>query len=309
MKAPDVSIVMATYNRSHLIPESLFSILNQSFKNWECIIVDDGSRDNTQEVVKRFVEMDSRFIYLERSKAHHKGLPGCRNHGLDNAKGDYIIFFDDDDIVHPENLTTCIEILDGSEFDFCHYQKRSFTNDFKKFDKVSSEISKYPIGKQQIEAVVTNEIALASCTVIWRKECFDEERFIETLYYAEEWECYLRILLKGYIGIGINATLYYNRKHAKSNTGEFWDGNFKRRYSYETAIKLVIKQLKQKKILNFFLFRHFVQKSVFLKNRAILHYLFELSQPGYFVKLKYSLFYDFYPILVLGHRAKKYLKL
>src|SRR5680860_884854 len=96
-KKTQVSIIMATYNRSHFIGETLDSILNQAFENWECLIIDDGSTDNTKEFLRPYVLKDSRFEYYERTKDHKKGLPGCRNQGLEIAKGDYIIFFDDDD--------------------------------------------------------------------------------------------------------------------------------------------------------------------------------------------------------------------
>jgi glycosyltransferase involved in cell wall biosynthesis len=95
---PKVSIIMATYNRAHFIVETLVSIQNQTFLDWECIIVDDGGTDNTKEVIKPIIEEDKRFLYVQRDDIYQKGLPGCRNNGLDIAKGDYIIFFDDDDI-------------------------------------------------------------------------------------------------------------------------------------------------------------------------------------------------------------------
>lgn len=297
---------MATLNRAHLIEESLDAIQNQTFKDWECIIVDDGSEDNTAGKIIPYLE-DSRFSYLSRNEKHKNGLSGCRNYGLEKSNGDYIIFFDDDDLAHPENLSTCFKILDESEFDFCHYQKRSFINDFRKFDEVSSEISKYPIGRHQIEAVVTNKIALASCTVMWKSECFEKTKFLESLMYAEEWECYLRILLKGFSGVGIQETLYYNRKHSNSNTGEFWAGNSNRRSSKIVAVKLVINRLIKYQLLSRSLVRFFVQKGIFLRDISIIQYLFKVANISFLVKFKYySLFY-FYPIIGRMYRLKKYL--
>ena len=88
-----ISIIMATYNRAHFIKESLDSILNQSYENWECIIIDDGGMDNTAEVIDPILEGDSRFKFFQREKKYIKGLPGCRNMGLDLSVGDYIVFF------------------------------------------------------------------------------------------------------------------------------------------------------------------------------------------------------------------------
>ena len=92
-----VSIIMATYNRAQFIMETLNSIKNQTYKNWECLIIDDGGSDNTEDVIAPLLKKDTRFKFLKRTDKYLKGLPGCRNYGLDVAQGDYIIFFDDDD--------------------------------------------------------------------------------------------------------------------------------------------------------------------------------------------------------------------
>lgn len=300
---------MATFNRAHLISKTLNSILAQTYINWECLVIDDGSTDNTRGKVKDFTENDSRFKYLKRPDIHQKGLPGCRNYGLNLAKGEYIIFFDDDDIIHPQNLEICQKILENTAKDFCHYKKQSFTKKLlPQASEIHKPIKKYSIGIKEIEKVVSNKIALASCTVMWRKECFDEERFIESLNYAEEWECYSRILLEGFKGVGIDQILYFNRKHPNSNTGEFWEGDKKRRESNEKAIKLVIENLQNKGFLSPQLFRYFVQMSIFLKNKSILEYVFSKSDSGFITRSQYRLLYKFYPILVLGHRTKKLLK-
>ncbi|MDD5152038.1 MAG: glycosyltransferase [Flavobacterium sp.] len=96
---PFVSIIIPTYNRAHLIRETLDSILVQTFENWECIIVDDGSIDNTNEIVEKFVVNDSRFQYYHRPSESPKGANSCRNYGFEMSKGKYINWFDSDDIM------------------------------------------------------------------------------------------------------------------------------------------------------------------------------------------------------------------
>ena len=299
---------MATYNRAHLISESFDSISNQTFTNWECLIIDDGSFDNSQAVIEGFSKEDSRFQYFQRPDTYLKGLPGCRNYGLDLAKGTFIIFFDDDDIVHPKNLEVCLETLGKTGVDFCHFNKRSFVENIPDYPEITDVISSYPIGCSEIEKVVTNQIALASCTVLWKNHCFHSVRFLEYLNYAEEWECYIRILLEGFEGVGMSEILYFNRKHTDSNTGEFWEGNKKRRNSNEKAIKLVIENLQNRDLLSPYLIRHFIQMSVFFKNRTILNFILAKSNMNNVKKIKYRLLYKFYPILVLGHRTKRLLK-
>ncbi|WMN12190.1 glycosyltransferase family A protein [Marivirga salinae] len=104
MKSPLVSIVIPTFNRGSIIRKTLDSVLSQTYENWECIIVDDGSKDSTFEVVKTYLRKDSRFKFLKRSRTP-KGAPTCRNIGIENANGDYLIFLDSDDIL----LSDCLK--------------------------------------------------------------------------------------------------------------------------------------------------------------------------------------------------------
>ncbi len=299
---------MATYNRAHLIADTLESISNQTFRNWECLIVDDRSIDNTERIVSTITKEDSRFKYLKRTHKHLKGLPGCRNFGIEKALGKYIIFFDDDDIIHPMNLEVCYSLLEDKRVDFCHFKKQSFVEEIPDFHSISESILQFQIGKSEIEKVIINQIALASCTVLWRRECFENIRFEESLNYAEEWECYSRILLAGFEGIGINEILYFNRKHPDSNTGEFWKGDKSRRQSYEKAIKLVIDNLKNKGLLSKSLVRYIVQMSILLKSKSILKYILSKSNIRLTGKLRYHFLYRFYPVIIQGYRFKKLLK-
>ena len=119
---PKVSIIMATFNRAHFIVETLKSIQDQTYKYWECLIIDDGGTDNTVDVISPILIKDKRFKYYKRPQFHKKGLPGCRNYGIELAKGHFIIFFDDDDIVHPQNLEFCVSDLKNTTFDFFRYK-------------------------------------------------------------------------------------------------------------------------------------------------------------------------------------------
>lgn len=96
---PLVSIIIPTYNRAHLIGETLDSVLAQTYQNWECIVVDDGSSDDTNALMKTYCEQDSRFRYYHRPKERKKGGNICRNIGIDKAQGDFISFLDSDDFI------------------------------------------------------------------------------------------------------------------------------------------------------------------------------------------------------------------
>ncbi|MBF4507136.1 glycosyltransferase [Flavobacterium sp. JLP] len=298
---------MATYNRSHFILEALSSIQNQIYSNWECLIIDDGGTDNTIEVITPILEQDSRFKFLKRPDNYKKGLPGCRNFGLDLAKGDFIIFFDDDDIVHPDNLKICIEILINENLDFCHYQKLSFEKENPLIEK--SQISrKESLSKADIEKIVTQKIGLASCTVMWKKKCFSKIRFKENLLYAEEWECYTRIISNNFKGVMIDAILYYYRKHAVSNTGDFYTNNPISRLSKNEAVLLILKNLKEKQLLTDSIILYFVTVSLSFKEFNLFNKIIKILDLNIFQKFQLKLFYISYPLRMPIYKMKKRFK-
>ncbi|MCC9061720.1 glycosyltransferase family 2 protein [Flavobacterium piscisymbiosum] len=93
-----VSIIIPTYNRAHIINETLDSIAAQTYQSWECIMVDDGSTDDTDKIVNKYLEKDIRFQFYSRPENRLKGANACRNFGIENSKGEYIMFLDSDDI-------------------------------------------------------------------------------------------------------------------------------------------------------------------------------------------------------------------
>ena len=107
---PKVSVVMATYNRAHLLPQAIDSIRAQTLTDWELIIVDDASTDNTPEVVRAFTQQDKRIRYHRHQ--HNSGLAVARNTSVGLARGRYIALQDDDDISLPHRLHKQARFLD-----------------------------------------------------------------------------------------------------------------------------------------------------------------------------------------------------
>jgi glycosyltransferase involved in cell wall biosynthesis len=295
---------MATYNRAHFIAETLQSIQNLTFTNWECLIIDDGGTDNTLEIITPILNDDSRFSFHSRTANYQKGLPGTRNYGLDLAKGKYIIFFDDDDIVHPDNLKIAIAVIESNNIDFCHYQKQSFQN-IRPDMATTQIIVEGNINKDAIEKVITQEIGLASCTVLWKKECFANIRFNESLMYAEEWECYIRIISENFKGVIISNVLYYNRKHSNSNTAEFYTNSPIRRESFTKAILLVTQNLKEKRLLTAALKRYFITLSIEFTECNLFEKILKILDLPTFEKIKWKLFYVTLPLRLYVYRIKK----
>ncbi len=155
-----ISIVIPVYNREKLISETLDSIFIQTFTNWECIIVDDGSTDNTLSVLKKYQETDKRFRFFERPAELKKGAPSCRNYGYQKSEGEYIQWFDSDDLMLPDFLQMKIEKLNNdSSLDFVvskmgefhhsndpSYPSQSLSTENVFTDFINGEISFYTPG-------------------------------------------------------------------------------------------------------------------------------------------------------------------
>ncbi|MBJ2126427.1 glycosyltransferase family 2 protein [Flavobacterium sp. IB48] len=111
MNSPKVSVIIPTYNRAHIISETLDSILNQIYQNWECIIVDDGSNDETENIINKYLKHDNRFKFYRRPADRLKGANACRNYGIENSCGAYIMFLDSDDICESFCLEERVKIV------------------------------------------------------------------------------------------------------------------------------------------------------------------------------------------------------
>ncbi|WP_262370105.1 glycosyltransferase family 2 protein [Dictyoglomus thermophilum] len=106
---PEVSIIIPTYNRERLLPRAIESVRRQTYKNWELLIIDDRSTDNTEILVKKYISLDDRIIYLKNERK--KGPAGARNFGILNSKGKYIAFLDSDDEWSEIHLEESIDVL------------------------------------------------------------------------------------------------------------------------------------------------------------------------------------------------------
>ncbi|MDG1729365.1 MAG: glycosyltransferase family 2 protein [Algibacter sp.] len=108
---PLVSIIIPTFNRVHLMDETLNCVLAQTYQNWECFVIDDRSTDNTNEFMDSYMQIDKRFHYYERPKEKPKGANACRNYGLEICKGEYIQWLDSDDLMLPNKLEIQVSLI------------------------------------------------------------------------------------------------------------------------------------------------------------------------------------------------------
>lgn len=242
-KTPLITIIIPTYNRANYIEETLDSILEQTYTNWECLIVNDGSVDNTSEILKRYHNNDSRFLFFNRSENYKKGAAGARNYGLDLARernAKYIQFFDDDDLMYPDKLLLQIRpFLTDPQLNFtvCKYDK------LVQMDEINPKVvsPEYELYHSHVgDAMLTGELKMNSLSVLWRMEIVDEFRFNETLSHAEEWELFTRI---GYHYPNnyevVDEYLYGYRKHLNTLTMGGDDDYEKRKTSGVIRIMLM----------------------------------------------------------------------
>lgn len=123
-----VSIVIPCYNQAHYMAETLDSVIAQTYENWECIILNDGATDNTEEVALEYCKKDKRFRY---HKHENKGLSATRNVGISLSQGEYLQFLDSDDILAPEKLQKQVSLLEETMADVCTCHHDMFNdNDF-----------------------------------------------------------------------------------------------------------------------------------------------------------------------------------
>ena len=114
MKSPKISIIIPIYNDELYLNDALYSIQNQIFIDFECLCVNDGSTDRTEEIIDEFVKKDSRFIKINRENG---GVSAARNTGLNAAKGEYVFFIDHDDIISKYTLKKLFDAAQKSNAD------------------------------------------------------------------------------------------------------------------------------------------------------------------------------------------------
>jgi glycosyltransferase involved in cell wall biosynthesis len=188
LTTPKVSVIIITYNRAHLLGAAMTSVLNQTFQDFELIVVDDASQDNTADVVRSF--RDDRIRYIRHDT--NKRVAGARNTGLQNSMGEYIAFLDDDDEWLPEKLQRQVDLLDS-----CSPVVGGVYTGFIQVDRSTGKtLMRIVPSKRGIifeDMFIENCIGTAS-VVLLRKKCFAKiGLFDENISYGEDYDMWLRI--------------------------------------------------------------------------------------------------------------------
>ena len=184
---PLVSIVLASYNMGHYLPESVRTVLAQTYENIEVIIIDDGSTDDTEEQIKPLL-VDSRLRYI---KQENQGQPKAKNNGIKASKGEYIAFCDGDDLWAPNKLEIQLPLFKDDPEVGVVYSEVSYIDDKGNPLDKEQPYERYS-GKVTDKLILKNFIPFG--TAIVKKQCFDEMGlFDENLPMGIDWDLWLRL--------------------------------------------------------------------------------------------------------------------
>lgn len=218
MNNPLVSIIVPCYNQAQYLDEALQSVLVQTHINWECIIVNDGSTDHTEEVVKRWVSKDSRFVCL---KKENRGLSSARNAGLEAAKGDYIQFLDSDDYIVKTKLELSLEGLQDETDTIVISNFNMFTENINDLQNPFCNLKAENFNFKSLLFGWDYEFNIPIHCGFFRKKIFDDFRFPEDLKAKEDWIFWLVSFQVEPNVIFIDKSLAYYRIHKTSMTKDF----------------------------------------------------------------------------------------
>lgn len=222
-ETPLISIIIPTYNRAHLIGETLDSVLAQSYQNWECIVVDDGSTDGTDEVMSGYMAKDCRFQYHHRPKDRLKGGNAARNYGFEKSKGEYVNWFDSDDLMLEDFLQSAIESILKEQVDFVLFDYKVFNQETGKFFVVQKNKT-----DNLIEDYVTFKINFGTWAIIWNRDLISNFRFNEKLTKAQDLDFNFRVLTSTkYNYVTSNEFGLLIRGHANSIVQDYKKNNLK----------------------------------------------------------------------------------
>lgn len=233
-----VSVVIPTHNRADLLPRAIDSVLNQTYSNFEIIVVSDGSTDNTEEVVKSYSDKDSRIRFIGYSPARGGNI--ARNTGIEAAKGEYVAFLDDDDEWMPAKLEKQINVMESNLDIGLVYTGVNiiYVNEGLRYSFIGE--SKGDLSK---EILLDNHIGTTS-TVMVRKMILEKTgAFDEKLKALQDFELWIRVCQKCLIGLVpeelINYYNYTGTNQVSSSTQKYIDA-----FSYiNTKHKFLLNEL------------------------------------------------------------------
>ncbi len=169
-KSPEISIIIPVYNVQDYLEKCLDSVKNQTFKNWEAICVNDGSTDNSLEILQQYAEKDERFVIINQE---NDGVSSARNNGLNSARGKYIMFLDSDDFIHPQCMEIAHKTIIDTDSDVCDFQLTKVLETEEILYKKFSEVVEGHVIEEPLKRIIQGEAdkgLLNFCKKIYKAE-------------------------------------------------------------------------------------------------------------------------------------------
>ncbi|QED37763.1 glycosyltransferase family 2 protein [Antarcticibacterium arcticum] len=209
---PLVSIIIPTFNRAHLILETIESILNQSFNNWECIVVDDSSTDGTEELLWEYFQKDKRLQFHKRPENFKKGANSCRNYGFEQSTGEYLIWFDSDDLMTPDHIAVKVDVITNAKKDFVVAQTANFK------DGILMKPYKYDQKEYGIKAsdFILSKIHWYTYDILLTRLIAQKLRWNEEMKSWQDYNYFCKMLLETENGSYIEKVVTHRRLHSQS---------------------------------------------------------------------------------------------
>lgn len=265
-----ISIIIPTYNRPGLLKETLDSIVSQTYQNWECILIDDGSTEECVKVFENFSKSDHRIKFLRRKDfITVKGANACRNIGINHANGDYLIFMDSDDLLLPfclQERIVCFQ--ENPEFDFIVFQVKTFSS---KEGYVSSNMTKYH--KDYLHAFLSHSIPWQTMAPMFHASFIKASpRFDLKMPRLQDPDFYTALLLQNNVKYKVlcnsTADSLYRQGVNKINVFNGLTGFYLYINKYSQISKLVIPPNKLRKCLTACYFQSYSYFNIFYKNKS-----------------------------------------
>ncbi|NJM20678.1 MAG: glycosyltransferase family 2 protein [Richelia sp. SM1_7_0] len=254
MSPPKVTVIIPTYNRAHLIKDAVESVLNQTYQDFELIVIDDGSTDNTKEILTIYGNK-LRHIFQE-----NQGRSAARNYGINLAKGEYIAFLDSDDVWFPDKLERQVAILESASSNvvLVHGYKCIVDQNLQPVRgwefKLRNLYALAERGEETYENYLDSPCIFTSTILVKKKALLEINGYDISIQGREDLDLYLRLLLKDYDFAFISEPALIQYRCHESNTDEI-SSNYSYLQVYEKhlheCLKLgvQIELLKQKNYL------------------------------------------------------------
>ncbi len=207
-----VSVVIPCYNQAQYLPEAVESVVIQTYQSWECVIVNDGSPDNTNEVARELIAKypDKKIILLEKENG---GLPDARNFGIKNSDGKYLLPLDADDKIHPEMLQKTVALLEADQdMDIVYTHSVHFNN--------ASENKVYACYDFDPQSIPIQNVP-PYCS-LYRREVWEAVGGYNTnmVWGYEDWDLWVGAAEKRFHGKRLPEPLFFYRVKESSMTTE-----------------------------------------------------------------------------------------